>query len=340
MSDQPATFASVASAPSAGRQVDAAGRTLRRRAVALRRALGSAAALAVVMAGWSPTRAADYAAGGGIINAPSGFATAIGDIANATGVGATAVGHNSRADGEHATAVGSSSAAFGQYATATGSGSFASGQNAAAFGVGGYAAGEQATALGTDASAIGETATAVGYNSRANGTATTAIGQGSRATADGTTALGTGAQALGLNSVAIGTGSVATLANTVSFGAPGAERRLTNVAAGVNPTDAVNMSQLTSVQSQVSSLQAQIGDTRIEARRGIAAAVATASPPMPSAPGKLAWQVRGSTFQSEYGLGFGVAYRLNTSVPLNVIGGYGNGGGREHTAYVGLGGEF
>ena len=35
----------------------------------------------------------------------------------------------------------------------------------------------------------------------------------------------------------------------------------------------------------------------------------------------------------------GFAHRLNTSVPLAIVGGYGNGGGREHTAYVGLGGE-
>ena len=31
---------------------------------------------------------------------------------------------------------------------------------------------------------------------------------------------------------------------------------------------------------------------------------------------------------------------LNTSMPLSIVGGYGNGGGNEHTAYVGLGGEF
>ena len=137
---------------------------------------------------------------------------------------------------------------------------------------------------------------------------------------------------------------MATLANTASFGTPGNERRLTNVAAGINPTDAVNMSQIAGLsagfQSQLSSLQAQVGDNRIEARRGIAAAVATASAPMPSAPGKTTWQIRGSVFQSEYGLGVGFAHRLNTAMPLSIVGGYGNGGGNQHTAYVGLGGEF
>jgi hypothetical protein len=57
-------------------------------------------------------------------------------------------------------------------------------------------------------------------------------------------------------------------------------------------------------------------------------------------PGRTTWQVRTSTFQSEYGVGFGFAHRLTTAMPLSVIGGYGNGGGREHTGYVGFGGEF
>jgi hypothetical protein len=33
-----------------------------------------------------------------------------------------------------------------------------------------------------------------------------------------------------------------------------------------------------------------------------------------------------------------IPYRLHTAMPLNVVGG--NGGGDEHTAYIGMGGEF
>jgi len=62
-------------------------------------------------------------------------------------------------------------------------------------------------------------------------------------------------------------------------------------------------------------------DNRSEARRGIAAAVATASAPMPSAGGRTTWQARVSTFQSETGLGFGFAHRLRTSMPLAIVGG-------------------
>ena len=66
----------------------------------------------------------------------------------------------------------------------------------------------------------------------------TAIGSGSFATADG--------------SVALGQGSIADEANTLSIGSDGSERRITNVADGVNDTDAVNLSQLNTVQNQVS----------------------------------------------------------------------------------------
>lgn len=44
--------------------------------------------------------------------------------------------------------------------------------------------------------------------------------------------------------MAIGANSVANQPNTVSFGAPGNERRLTNVAGGVNNSDAANYGQV------------------------------------------------------------------------------------------------
>lgn len=131
----------------------------------------------------------------------------------------------------------------------------------------------------------------------------------------------------------------------------GNERRLTNVAAGVAATDAVNVGQLNSMasgfQSQISGVQSQIAglastvdanDTR--ARRGIAATAAMTSPGMPSAPGKTSWALNTAFFGGETGVGFGVNHRLNTSVPLYISGGYSNGGGLQHLGRVGLGGEF
>ena len=102
-----------------------------------------------------------------------------------------------------------------------------------------------------------------------------AFGDGASATGSLSAAIGPNATATAPNAVALGAGSLANAANTVSVGAPGAERRITNVAAGINQTDAVNVGQLQSVaagfQSQIGSLQSQVIQNNVEARRGIAA---------------------------------------------------------------------
>ena len=74
-----------------------------------------------------------------------------------------------------------------------------------------------------------------GVDANAQGKDSVAIGSGSIAAAD--------------NSVALGTGSVAEEENTISVGSSTNQRRITNVAAGVNATDAVNVSQLKSSEA-------------------------------------------------------------------------------------------
>ncbi|WP_144774552.1 YadA-like family protein, partial [Luteimonas sp. J16] len=64
------------------------------------------------------------------------------------------------------------------------------------------------------------------------------------------TAIGDGATATAANSVALGHGSVADRANTVSVGSAGNERQITNVAAGTQATDAVNVAQLESTATR------------------------------------------------------------------------------------------
>jgi autotransporter adhesin len=90
----------------------------------------------------------------------------------------------------------------------------------------------------------GTNSAAGGAGASASGDDALAVGNDSSAAGDGSTALGTDASATGDNSVALGAGSVADQDDTVSVGSKGGERRITNVAAGVNPTDAVNVSQL------------------------------------------------------------------------------------------------
>jgi trimeric autotransporter adhesin len=111
------------------------------------------------------------------------------------------------------------------------------------------------TAFGTSSTASGDGSSALGYQSIANATNAIALGANAGATALNTTALGRSANATVQNSVALGANSQATSAtfagtnatSTVSVGAPGAERTITNVAAGrlsSTSTDAVNGSQL------------------------------------------------------------------------------------------------
>jgi autotransporter adhesin len=206
-------------------------------------------------------------------------ATAVGFLAQATGTGATATGAGARAEGQNSIATGINANANGMGAIATGADSVAlgdgniaigdaaqaTGATSIAIGQGATATNEDATAIGTmanatgfhstalgaraDATAIG--ATALGWNSSATGARSTAVGNSAVASGPNSTALGQGAVASANNSVALGMGSVATQANTVSVGTVGGERRIVNVAAGINATDAVNVSQLNAMNGSV-----------------------------------------------------------------------------------------
>jgi hypothetical protein len=101
-----------------------------------------------------------------------------------------------------------------------------------------------ATSIGTDSSATGDSSTAIGRFSNAAGANAAALGASSQATAGNSTAIGSGARAIRQDAVAIGSNSVANAPDTVSVGHRRAERRITNVAAGINPTDAVNFAQV------------------------------------------------------------------------------------------------
>jgi trimeric autotransporter adhesin len=147
----------------------------------------------------------------------AGMTTANGPDTTATGVGAQAGLPGAPAAG---------ATAYGAYASALAPGATAIGYRAVATFAGGVA-------IGNNAHAVADPATAIGDNSLASGNDSTAIGAS--------------AQATGNRSVALGSFSVADQPNTVSVGSPGNERRITNVAAGINPTDAVNLSQLQDV---------------------------------------------------------------------------------------------
>lgn len=166
--------------------------------------------------------------------------------ANATTSSATAVGTSAEADGVFATAVGGNSEATGTSSTAIGQGAEATDTNTTAIGRASEASAAQASALGTQAVA--------------SGSQSTAIGAFADATADGASAFGNNSTASGQNSVALGFGSVATEQDTVSVGnTVGLQRRITNVANGVNANDVATFGQM---QAADAALQTLITDNQ------------------------------------------------------------------------------
>ena len=158
--------------------------------------------------------------------------------------------------------------------------------------------GENSTVVGKGADASGKNSSAIGNGSVASGENSSAIGQGAVAKGDNSTAIGQGSSATGNNSVALGQGSVADRDNTVSVGREGAERQLTNLAAGTAPTDAVNVQQMSNA----------VHSARQDAMGGVAAAMAIAGLPQSSMPGKTFMAISGSTYGNEYGTAIGASY--------------------------------
>jgi len=201
-------------------------------------------------------------------------ATALGYNAYAFGDGATALGADSWASGNSATALGWFSTASADNAVAIGAASTASTQNAVAVGPSAQVSGQRSAALGYNARASETNTTALGYSTEASAFGATAVGQSARSAGRNSVALGSnasanrddamalgantfatelGSTALGSNAIADAQGSVALgadsdtegRANTVSVGGGGAgDRQITNVAAGTELTDAVNLGQL------------------------------------------------------------------------------------------------
>ncbi|VWC56273.1 YadA-like family protein [Burkholderia lata] len=184
----------------------------------------------------------------------SGGAVAIGRGQKATGDGAVALGDPNTAKGTGAVALGANNVAAGDTggnsaatgAVAIGSGNQAVGQGAVALGNASSAAAAGALALGDTAQSTAQNAIAFGSNAKASHAGSVALG--ANAVADGST-LGNAGYNPGSGTIA-GTSPV----GEVSVGSAGAERRMTNVAAGSGDTDAVNVSQLKSLGTNVNNL--------------------------------------------------------------------------------------
>lgn len=218
--------------------------------------------------------------------------TAIGVHTKATGEFSQAIGSYTVASGDKSVAIGDHSTAAGGNSISIG-GSKAGAENNIAIGGSAITDKMGSVAVGNNAQALGDYSTALGIQSKALGGVSTAIGDGAKASESWTTALGGVAFATATNAVAVGGKSVASHANSValgfksetkdatavteatvgkltysgfagnkpqavvSVGTEGTERQIVNVAAGqinATSTDAINGSQLYSVQDNLNNL--------------------------------------------------------------------------------------
>ncbi|MDO9912033.1 hypothetical protein Q7475_10875, partial [Glaesserella parasuis] len=203
------------------------------------------------------------------------YGIAVGGSATATGNYAVALGWNSKGVGTDSIAIGKAATTAGASSVVVGAHIGVTGQNLVA--VGSLASAEShATALGYNASAGGMSSVAVGDNAKTNGSAAraTALGNNTVVTVGGGVALGYGSRAETAGNVdgARQSHSVTT-ESTVDNGFKSTEnidgnaigavsvgvgtgnklikRQITNVAAGKELTDAVNVAQLKSLTMKI-----------------------------------------------------------------------------------------
>ena len=206
-------------------------------------------------------------------------AIAIGRDAVASGGDSIAIGSQTKATKQYSVAVGNDIGFTAYAGTAVGQQAYTSGDDSTAIGTmtnidaewnaahqGQWRnAGAQSTAIGAYAGSWGVASTAVGGISKAEGKMATAVGYNSQANVDYGTALGDYSEVKAGWGVAIGASSVADRksgvvgafapegadsltwkanAGAVSVGSETITRQITNVAAGTEATDAVNVAQL------------------------------------------------------------------------------------------------
>ena len=209
------------------------------------------------------------------------FATSMGINSTASGLGALAVGYNSVASGMESVAVGTQNNASGNFSVALG-------------------VGANAGTINTDSTkpTSNGAAVAVGFTALATKTGSSAYGYNAQAKADEATALGVSSIANVAGGVALGAHSVANTAEgvkgylaettdtsptwistggAVSLGGKTTDeegkaitvsRQITNLAAGSEDTDAVNVAQLRALEREGMNFQGNNTDTTVHVNQG------------------------------------------------------------------------
>ncbi|WP_311732773.1 YadA-like family protein [Variovorax sp. KBW07] len=278
-------------------------------------------------------------------NALANDSQAFGDSARA-GNGGAAFGNNADAGGtdrsqaknvSKGTAIGFGAVVQQSGGVALGSGSVAS----RAAGVAGYVPGSATADQQAAIAATTSTQAAVSVGDAANGQyrQITGVAAGS---ADGDAinlaqlkAASTASKASSAQYAINPDGSINYNQITLGAGQAPGGTRISNVAPGVAPTDAVNMSQLTGVQGQ---LQGQIGITQRIAYSGVAMATAMSTLPQAMTPGKNLMSVGVGNYSGYGAIAVGYSARSNDGKWIyKVNGGY---SGTRFNIGVGVGYEF
>ncbi|WP_445544412.1 YadA-like family protein [Burkholderia cenocepacia] len=179
------------------------------------------------------------------------------------------------------------------------------------------------TVVGSNANVSASNGTAIGTGSKSSAEGATAIGNNANASGSKSAAIGDGASASGSNSVALGAGSVATSDNTVSVGSATQQRTISNLADGVNATDAATKGQL---DRAMGGMQGQMNELSRNAYSGIAAATALTMIPGVD-PGKtLSFGIGGATFQGYQAVAFGGEARITQNLKMKAGVGLSSGG--------------
>ncbi|SIO71415.1 Head domain of trimeric autotransporter adhesin [Burkholderia sp. GAS332] len=185
---------------------------------------------------------------------------------------------------------------------------------------------------GTAAVSSGTDAIAIGNGAIASGTAAIAIGKDAVTAGDNSVALGQGASAPNTNSVALGSNSTTDRDNSVSVGSAGNERQITNVAAGTQATDAVNLGQL---NNAMGGMQQSINNVDRSAAKGIASASAL-NIVTPYLPGRTTLNAGVANYRGYQAVGLGVS-RWNEKGTINYNLGVSTSGGNSTIVRAGIG---
>ena len=139
---------------------------------------------------------------------------------------------------------GGSASGTGENSLQIGKDAEATKKNSIAFGVGAKAMGDNSIAIGTGHQITGKNSGAFGDPTIINSDNSYSVGNNNEISGENTFVLGNNVKTSAKNAVILGDGSMATEDNVVSVGAEGNERKIINVKAGENSTDAVNKKQM------------------------------------------------------------------------------------------------